>query len=378
MKKWKLFAGIGITAVVAFAMIALISGKKDGQAAAGESYSFSTVGRGSIESVVTSSGTLSVVSSVTVLAQMSGRLETVDVDYNDRVKAGQVLATINTDILELKAKAARAAVDKARANYELQALDLKNASSLYDKRLISEYELKTSESALEVKKAELASARASLEEIETEISQYAVITSPIDGIVLERSIDAGQSVVGGSSSASSSLFTIAEDLSRMQIEAEVDELDIGSIREGQDVRFTVEADSERTYAGTVDQIRLVPTTSGNVVYYSVIVLADNASGKLLPGMTANVDFIKQKKDDVLTVPSAAFRFTPTTMGAQEVKRAVFAAGLARLPEEQRQIALARYDEAQKAAAAGATDGAKTTGGLSSLMAGGMGGPGGGP
>ncbi len=379
MKKWKLMVSLVTVAVVAAAMVVLISGKKNGAAATGESYSFAMVERGTVESVVTSSGSLSVVSSVTVLAQMSGRLESVEVDYNDEVRAGQVLATINTDLLRLKAKAAQAAVDKARANYDLQALALQNSRSLYDKQLLSEYDLKTSQSALDVRKAELSSAQAALDEIETEINQYAIITSPIDGIVLERNIDAGQSVVGGSSAASSSLFTIAEDLARMQIEAGVDELDIGSIKVGQAVRFTVEADTERTYSGTVEQIRLVPETTNNVVYYSVIVLADNSSGKLLPGMTANVEFIKEQKADVLVVPTAAFRFTPTTLTASEIKRAVFVAGLGDMPEEQKATVLARFDEAQKALAASGADADSASGGLASLMSGGMaGGPGGAP
>lgn len=377
MKNIRTIAVLAAAAFIAIALLVLVSGKKDGAAAAGDSYSFATVERGTVESVVSSSGTLSVVSSVTVLAQMSGRLESVRVDYNDEVRAGQVLATINTDLLSLKAKAARANVDKARANYDLQALALQNARSLFDKQLLSEYDLKTSQSALDVRKAELSSAQASLEEIETEINQYAIITSPIDGIVLERNIDAGQSVVGGSSSTSSSLFTIAEDLAKMQIAALVDELDIGSIKVGQSVRFTVEADTERSYTGAVEQIRLVPETTNNVVYYSVIVLADNSSGTLLPGMTANVEFIKERKADVLVVPSAAFRFAPTTMTADEIKRAVFAASLDDLPDEQKAAALARFDEAQKAMAASGTDAAKASGGLSSLMGGGMpGGPGG--
>ena len=333
MKKWKLIVSLVTVVIVAVAMLVLISGKKNGTAAAGESYTFATVERGTVESVVTSSGSLSVVSSVTVLAQMSGRLESVRVDYNDEVNAGQVLATINTDLLRLKARAAQASVDKAQANYDLQALALQNSRTLFGKQMLSEYDLKTSQSALDVRKAELSSARASLEEIETEINQYAIITSPIDGIVLERNIDVGQSVVGGSSAASSSLFTIAEDLARMQIEAGVDELDIGSIKVGQAVRFTVEADTERTYDGTVEQIRLVPETTNNVVYYSVIVLADNSSGKLLPGMTANVEFIKEQKTDVLVVPTAAFRFTPTALTAVEIKRAVFVASLGDMPEE---------------------------------------------
>ncbi|PKL23992.1 MAG: hypothetical protein CVV47_12065 [Spirochaetae bacterium HGW-Spirochaetae-3] len=388
MKKWKLLVGLLSVAVVAAAMLVLISGKKDGSKAEGESYAFATIARGSIESVVSSSGTLSVVSSVSVLAQMSGRLETVAVDYNDSVRKGQVLATINTDLLRLQAKVAQSAVDKARANYELEALDAKNAESLFSKDLLSEYDLQASRSTLEVARAELAASLASLEEIETEINQYAIITSPISGVVLERDVDAGQSVVGGSSSSSTSLFTIAEDLSRMQIEAEVDELDIGAIRVGQDVRFTVEADPGNAFTGAVKSIRLVPETTDNVVYYTVIILADNESGKLLPGMTASVTFIEQRKDDILVVPNSALRFTPTELSDEEIAKARFLAGLGALSAAERADAEARYDERLESADAPQAPAAAKAGGLTSLMGGagaggrpmgGMGGPGfGGP
>jgi len=381
MKRWKLLVGLLSVVVVAAAMLVLISGKKDGSKAEGESYAFATIGRGSIENVVSSSGTISVVSSVSVLAQMSGRLETVTVDYNDSVKKGQVLATINTELLRLQAKVAQASVDKARANYELQTLDARNAESLYAKGLLSDYDLQTSRSTLEVGRAELAASLASLEEIETEIHQYAIITSPIDGLVLARDVAAGESVVGGSSSSSTSLFTIAEDLSRMQIEAEVDELDIGAISAGQDVRFTVEADPGRSFSGAVKEIRLVPTTTDNVVYYTVIILADNESGKLLPGMTASVTFIKERKTGILVVPNSALRFTPTGLSDDELARAKFKAGLAGLPDAEKAEALARYDADKKTTAPADADEAKA-GGLSSLMSGGasggrpMGGPGG--
>jgi len=378
MKKWKLLSALAVVVVAAGAIVLLSSGSKARPGTAAQSYDFATIGRGTIESVVTSSGTLSVVSSVTVLAQMSGRLESVKVDYNDHVRAGQVLATINTDLLRLQAKSAQASVDKAKASYDLQALALQNAQALFSKQLLSEYDLKTAQSALDIAKAELLSAQVALEEIETEINQYAIITSPIDGIVLERSIDVGQSVVGGSSATSSSLFTIAGNLSSMQIEAQVDELDIGSIHVGQAVRFTVESDPGVEYAGTVKQIRLVPDTSNNVVYYSVIILAANPSGTLLPGMTADVEFIKQKKDNVIIVPSAALRFTPTTLTTAEIQRATFVAGLSGLTEAQKTDALARFDAARKAAESGTPAEAKSSGGLSSLIGGSMPGAGGPP
>jgi HlyD family secretion protein len=364
-------------ALAACALLGMSSCAKSAASAKKTNYEFATIGRSSIESVVTSSGTLSVVSSVSVLAQMSGRIEKVNVDYNDHVKAGQVLATINTDLLKLQAKVAQASVDKAQANYDLQALAAQNAKALFDKELLSEYDYKSAQSTLNVNKAELSSAKASLEQIETEINQYAYIASPIDGIVLERDIDPGQSVVGGSVSSSTSLFTIAANLTQMQIKAEVDELDISSIKVGQEVRFTVEANPGRTFSGAVKEIRLVPETSSNVVYYYVIILADNKSGKLLPGMTASVSFIKQKRSDVLVAPSAALRFTPSSLTAEEKAKALFLASLpADMSQAEREKAQARYDEMAKAQADAKKSGKATTktNGLTSLIGGGFGGP----
>jgi HlyD family secretion protein len=380
MKKWKLLTA-GVSAVILVGLFIVMGAvRKPESTDSTQGYEVAAIGRGTVESVVSSTGTLSVVSSVSVLAEMSGRLESVKVDYNDQVKTGQVLATINTDLLRLKAKAAQASVDKARANYDLQALAVRNAKTLFDKSLLSDYDYRTSLATLDVNKAELASARASLEEIETEINQYAIVKAPIDGIVLERFVDAGQSVVGGTSGTSTSLFTIAEDLSKMQIEAEVDELDIASIKVGQDVRFTVEADSGSAFTGTVKEIRLVPEVTDNVVYYYVIILADNASGKLLPGMTASVEFINQKKSDVLVVPNAAFRFTPVSLDSTGIQKAIYLAGLGNLSAQEKTEAAARFDEQSKAPSAEPASSAKNATGLSSLMGGGMprGMPGGGP
>lgn len=340
-----------------------------------QSYEFTTIGRGSIESVVSSSGTLAVVNSVSVLAQMNGRIETLNVDYNDRVKKGEVLATINTDLLKPNEQQAQAAVDKAEANYELQLLAVKNAQTLAAKGLLSDYDLKTSEATLGAAKADLASANASLEQIRTQIDQYAIISSPIDGIVLQRDIDVGQSVVGGASATSTALFTLTDDLSKMEIDAQVDELDISGISVGQAVHFSVEAYPSETFSGTVKAIRLVPQTTNNVVYYDVMIDAYNKSGKLLPGMTANVSFVKEKKDGILVVPSTALRFTPTSLSAAEIKKDLFLAGLGKLSPADLQTASARYDQEQKALVAGkATTGSPASGaapsGLSGLMGGG--------
>jgi HlyD family secretion protein len=371
-----------IALVAALAAIGLGSCSKPTAAKSSkkQSYEYATIGKGSIESTVTSSGTLAVVSEVNVLAQMSGRIEKVYVDYNERVRRGQLLATLNTDLLKLQEKSARASVDKCQANYELQELAVQNAKALFDKGLLSEYDYKSAAATLKACKADLESAGASLEQIQTEINQYAYITSPIDGIVLSRDVDAGSSVTGGASSSSTALFTLAASLGQMEIEAKVDELDISSIKVGQAVRFTVEANPGMTFDGAVKEVRLVPETSDNLVYYYVIILAGNEAGKLLPGMTASVTFIKQKKDGVLTVPSAALRFSPTTLSAEDKARALFVAALpTELGAEQRQKAIADYDERVKSQAAAKQSGNATAqaGGLTSLMSGRMmGGPGG--
>jgi HlyD family secretion protein len=318
------------------------------------SYELTSVTKGSIEKIVSSSGTLAPVSEVSVLSQMSGRLEKVVVDYNQHVRKGQVLATINTDVLKLQQKEAQAAVTKAQATCDLNALNCQNKATLYQQGMLAEYEYKSAKADLEVCAADLASAKSALEVIETELNQYAVVTSPIDGIVIDRNVEEGQSVVEGSSANAASLFTLAGDLSQMEIKAEVDELDIASIKVGQEVRFTVEANPSATHTGSVRQIRLVPKTSDNVVSYYVMIAANNKDGTLLPGMTANVQFIAQKKDNVLTVPSAAFRFHPSGLSSQEIARMEFLADVAELPAEQRTAAESAYDQQVRSAQAATT------------------------
>jgi HlyD family secretion protein len=350
---------------------------KSGTQAVKRSYEFTTIGRGSIEKTVSATGTLEAVSEVDVLAQMSGRVEKVYADYNQRVKKGQLLVKLNTDMLKLQAEEEQAAVRKAQANYDLQLLNYQNQQKLAEKGLVSDYDFKSSKTTLDVNAAELASAQSALKVIETEINQYAFITSPIDGIVLDRDVEEGTSVVSSTSSSASALFTLAEDLSLMDIKTEVDELDIAAIRKGQEAKFTVEALPSQTFRGTVSEVRLVPKTSENVVSYYVIVRAKNVGGKLLPGMTAQVDFIEQSKKDILVVPNAALRFQPSTLTTAQIERKVFAASLAGLSVDQRAEELARYDE-EKKSAAGSTAKKSGSSGLAGLVrvGGGLGGPGG--
>lgn len=346
-------------------------------AAGGKSYEYTKIARGSIEKTVSASGTLEATSEVDVLSQMSGRVEKVYATYNQTVKKGEVLATLNTDMLKLQAEEEAAAVKKAQATYDLQLLNYQNQQKLAEKGLVSDYDLKSAKTTLDVDSAELASAQAALKVIETEINQYAYITSPIDGIVLDRNIEEGSSVVSSSSSSSTSLFTLAENLSRMDIKAEVDELDIASIKKGQTARFTVEALPGQTFMGTVTEIRLVPKTSSNVVSYYVIVEAQNKGGKLLPGMTATVSFIEQSRENVLLVQNAALRFQPTTLTAAQIARKVYEAGLAGTDAE-KTAAMAKYDEDAKAAADAAAQksSASSSGnGLAGLVMNGSRGPG---
>ncbi|HTX71708.1 MAG TPA: efflux RND transporter periplasmic adaptor subunit [Rectinemataceae bacterium] len=379
MNTWKIIIPAVAVLAAGAAVYSMSAGKKTSSAATTQHYDFATVTRSSLESDVTSSGTLGVVNSVSVLAQMSGRIESLNVDYNSKVRKGEVLATVNTDMLKLGERAAQAAVDKSQANYDLQVLAVQNAQTLAAKGLLSDYDLKTAQATLSQARADLDSAKASLEQIQTEINQYAFITAPINGIVLQRLIDLGQSVVGGGSATSTPLFTLTDDLSKMEIDAQVDELDISAIKAGQEVHFSVEAYPGEVFAGTVKSIRLLPTTTNNVVNYDVMIDAGNRSGKLLPGMTASISFVKQKKQNVLVVPNAALRFTPPGLDAAEIRKAEYLAGLGSLTPEQKAAASARYDAEQKAAAD--SGGAKTAaGGLTSLMGGArMGGPGfGGP
>lgn len=335
----------------------------------GISYVQAVIARGTIEKTVSGSGTLEPVSSVKVLAQMSGIAERVYADYNDHVTKGQVLVELNTDMLKLQRVGKKAAVCKARAQYDLQLSQHSTQLKLAEKKLVSDYELQTSKTTLEMYSAELASADAALSVIDTEISQYAIIKAPITGVVLERNVEAGASVVEGSSSNSSSLFTIAEDLTQMQIEAKVDEVDIASIAKGQSVRFSVEALPGEMFSGKVRMVRLTPETSDNVVSYSVVIDVDNSEGSLLPGMTAEADFLVDRQEGVLLVPNAALRYEPSKLSPEEISRLVFDAGLEGLSGEEleraREKAPASGDEGKSG---GANQGRPA--GLSSLLMGG--------
>jgi HlyD family secretion protein len=329
------------------------------------SYEFTNVRRGTIERAVSSSGTINPVSTVKVLPQMSGKVEKIFVDYNDPIRKGDILAELNTDMLKLKREQQYATVIKARANYELQRLNYRSQELLAEKDLISEYELKTSKTTLDNQAADLAVAESNLKVIETEINQYAYIKSPIDGIVLDRRINIGDTVVDSSSNNTSAIFTLAENLREMQIEAGVGELDVASIQKGQQVRFTLESMPGRSFLGEVETLRMVPVVSNNVVSYTVIVKVENLDGSLLPGMTCAVDFIVERGENILMVSNAALRYQPTGLSAEKIDDMVFNAGLVNMNDEQRQAAIEARTQAK--AQQVQNPGQNTNTGLQSLM-----------
>lgn len=279
-----------------------------------------TVVRGNLETLVSSTGTLAAVGTVEIGTQVSGTIDKVLVDYNDTVAKGQVLALLDMSLFEAAVSEAQAGVIQAQAKLKQAQAELKRNKPLYDSGNLSAQEYLNLETDVELNRAGLLSARATLKRSESNL-ENARIRSPIDGTVITRSIEEGQTVAASYSTPT--LFVIAEDLSRMQIQANVDESDIGQIRQNQNVRFTVQAYPDEVFSGIVSQIRLNPTTISNVVTYTVMVDADNKKGLLLPGMTATTDFIVAHAENALLVPNAAFRFRPDDQAVSTHDPAVY-------------------------------------------------------
>ncbi len=278
-------------------------------------YRFAEVKRGDLEITVSATGTLSALHTVDVGTQISGKIAKIYVDYNDIVRKGQLLAVLDTSLLEASLVDAEASYEKARAQLEKAKNDYEQSLALYKKGIITRSDFITAKANYEIQKATLKSAEAALKRARRNLS-YAYIRSPIDGIVLARNVEEGQTVAA--SFQAPTLFVIAEDLSKMRILAYVDESDIGMIKPGQMVRFTVEAYPEKVFQGVVKQIWLQPETIQNVVNYTVVIEAENPERILLPGMTATIDFIVEKKKNVLLVPNTALRFSPPPEVAKQV------------------------------------------------------------
>ena len=281
-----------------------------------ESSPFQTaaVSQGTMETLVSSTGTLAAVGTVEVGTQVSGTITRVLVDYNDKVKKDQILAELNTSLFEASVNQAKAGLAQAKAKLKQAKAECERNLPLFQKGHLSAQEFLAYETEKETAAASVLSAQASLDTAKTNLG-YAVIKSPIDGTVIERAIEEGQTVAASYSTPT--LFLIAEDLAYMQIEADVDESDIGQIRVGQPVRFTVQAYPDAVFVGEVSQIRLNPEVVSNVVTYTVVVEAPNENGKLLPGMTATLDFVVEQMEGKLLVPNSALSFAVSEFAGED-------------------------------------------------------------
>ncbi len=295
---------IGALTLVIFAWWAFA---QQGPPGSRPSFKFVQVSRGNFEVIVSSTGTLAAVETVEIGTQASGTIEQLLVDYNDQVNKGQVLAVLDQSSFNASVNKAKADVLKARAELKQAEDEFRRNAPLQEKGYISEQEFLPIRTAVDTTKAALQSAEANLQQARINL-EHTVIRSPINGTVIDRSVDAGQTVAASLSTPT--LFLVAEDLAQMQIETQVDETDIGQIRQGQQVRFEVQSYPDSIFTGTVRQIRLQPSTVDNVVTYTVIVDASNESGQLMPGMTATVDFVVHQSENALLVPVAALNFTP--------------------------------------------------------------------
>ena len=264
------------------------------------------VEKGEISESVTATGTVESVTQVDVGTQVTGIVDKLYADYNSVVHKGELIAEIEKTLLESELRSADANMESARLNYEYNRTNYERDKKLHDKQLISDYEYQTSLKDYEVSKTSYEKAQADRVRAAKNVT-YAEIYSPIDGVVISREVEVGQTVVSSMNVAN--LYVIA-DLDNMQVIGNVDEADIGQVKLGQNVTFTVEAYPDDKFQGHVTQVRLNPTTESNVVTYEVVVAAPNPDHKLIPGLTANLTIFVTQESDILTLPNRAFQFTP--------------------------------------------------------------------
>ena len=323
----KVWIAVGIVAVVAIAAWLMSGGKKK------EDVQFVTekVAKSTIQNSITATGTIEAVTSVTVGTQVSGIVNKLYVDYNSVVKKGQVIAELDKTNLVSALNAAKANLQSAKANQQsaqanlnYQLANYNRYKTLYQKGLVSANDYESAhlsyQQAKEQANANLQSVKSAQEEVQRAQTNlgYATITSPIDGVVISKSVEEGQTVAASFSTPE--LFTIAKDLTNMQVVADVDEADIGDVAVGERVTFTVDAYPNDTFEGTVKQVRLQATTTNNVVTYEVVISAPNAELKLKPGLTANVTIYTAERQGVTCATANALRFTPTkeTVGNRKI------------------------------------------------------------
>lgn len=313
-----------ISAVIALILLLIIVRGAGGKKQAPH-FTTEDVVKGSIVVQVSATGTLAPINEVEVGSELSGTIKTVYADYNSRVKKGQLLARIDTEKMESEVQQYKAALEAAKANVlqsqaaendaKLKLAQYKKLWELTDKKSPSQQDMDTAEATYQKAVAATASSRASVTQAQanlnamlTDISK-ADIRSPVNGVVLSRAIEAGQTVAASYSTPT--LFTIAEDLKKMEVDADVDEADIGEVKEGQEATFTVAAYPDKVFKGVITQARYGSTTTDNVVTYKCVIQVDNSDLMLRPGMTATADIVVKRADNVIKIPSVALRYAPT-------------------------------------------------------------------
>ena len=300
----KVWYAIGAVVVILIAWSMLRGGKKE------EKVSFETakVEKNNIHTSITATGTIEPVTSVTVGTQVSGIVSKLYVDYNSVVKKGQVIAELDRTNLISELNTAKANLASSESSMAYEKANYNRYKTLYDKGLVSADEYESALLSYRKAKEDVSTKRESVNKAQTNLG-YATITSPIDGVVLSKSVEEGQTVAASFNTPE--LFSIAQDLTDMRVIADIDEADIGGVKEGQRVSFTVDAFPDDHFEGQVTQVRQQATTESNVVTYEVVISAPNNDLKLKPGLTANVTIFTMEKNDVMAVPSKALRFIPT-------------------------------------------------------------------
>ncbi len=300
--KKRIIIGVAVAAVALIAYLIFRPSDKE------VTFKTQVIKRDTIETTVTATGSVEPVDEVTVGTQVSGIVQKIYVDYNSHVKKGQLLAELDQSTLQERLNQANATLQSALSALTLAKQTYTRTKGLYAQKAATKADMESAENSLTQSQSNVKTAQTNVNEAKVNLS-YTKIYSPIDGVVLGKEIEEGQTVAASFSTPT--LFTIARNMKEMQVEADIDEADIGSVKMGQKVTFTVDSYTDRTFSGTVKQIRMNPTTTNNVVTYTVIVSAPNPDEKLFPGMTADITIITAAKEDVV-VPVSATNFTPTS------------------------------------------------------------------
>ena len=310
MKNKKVWWGIGAVVLIALVIWMCSGGKKEEKVA----FETAKVAKQDIKTSITATGTIEPVTSVTVGTQVSGIVSKLYVDYNSVVKKGQVIAELDKTNLISELNTSKANLSSAQSTLNYEQANYNRYKTLYDKGLVSADEYESARLSYDKARQQVNTSRESVQKAQTNLG-YATITSPIDGVVLSKSVEEGQTVAASFNTPE--LFTIAQDLTDMRVIANIDEADIGGVKEGQHVTFTVDAFPEDSFEGSVTQVRQQATTESNVVTYEVVISAPNNDLKLKPGLTANVTIFTLEKNGVLAAPAKALRFVPNEVLLKE-------------------------------------------------------------